>query len=276
MSHLAENRVVFLGTGTSYGVPRLGCQCEVCVSSDPRNRRTRCSGLLEVEGRRILIDVGPDFRQQALREGLDRVDAVVITHVHADHVMGLDDLRPLSLDRQEALVIHAHAAACRELRDLFPYIFRTDRRREGIPWLTLQEIQAGIPFLAAGVELVAASLPHGGGQTLGLRWGPFAWVTDVKSLPSAALEALKGVRWLALDMLRREPHPTHLCLDESLAFRQALGEPETWFIHMSHEVDHGPFDAALPPGCRLAWDGHSLGFGPRELETEGSSRRYRP
>ncbi len=254
------DQVIFLGTGTSYGVPMVGCRCAVCRSDDVRDKRSRCSALFEVSGRKILVDTTPDFRTQALREGIDHLDGVIITHVHADHAFGLDDLRPLSMHGDGPLLIHANRDACRELRRLFPYIFAHERRREGFPWLALVEITPGVSFEIAGVPFVCAEAPHGPGRTLLVRQGDFAWITDLKRLPAEARAVLDGVDKVALDMLREEPHPTHLCLAESLEIWNDLGRPETWCIHMSHEVSHAALDATLPPGVRLAWDGLRIPF----------------
>ncbi|MEZ6195215.1 MAG: MBL fold metallo-hydrolase [Planctomycetota bacterium] len=255
-----SDRVVFLGTGTSFGVPMLGCGCAVCRSTDPRNRRLRCSALLEHAGRRLLVDPSPDFRAQALREGIDALDAVVVTHAHADHILGLDDLRPLSLSRDEALPVHCDRVTGDTLREMFPYVFSTERKRPGLPWLALRELRPGVrQEILPGVELLPLRTEHGAMGSLALRFGDFAWITDLKGIAPTELAALAGLRWLALDMLRVEPpHPTHLSLEESLALRAALGDPETWFIHMGHEVDHETVERGLPPGCRLAVDGLRL------------------
>ena len=257
-----RRELIFMGTGTSYGVPMVGCRCSVCTSSDPRNVRTRCSALIHGRDGAVLIDPTPDFRSQALREGLDRLDAVLITHVHADHVLGLDDLRPLSLSRDEPLPVFAADEAAAELRQIFGYVFETDRRRPGVPWLKLMPLEAGQPFAVAGETFLPFPLVHGRCGTLGFRFADAAWVTDVKRFTLEAWDALRGVRCLALDMLREEPHPTHLCLADSLDAVRRLGDPATWFIHMGHEVDHGTLAARLPEGVRLAVDGLRL-----DLET---------
>ena len=249
------DQITFLGTGTSYGVPMIGCRCAVCRSDSPRNQRLRCSALLESRGTKVMFDVTPDFRTQALRVGLDRLDAVVITHVHADHVMGLDDLRPLSLARDEALPVYALPEACTELRTIFGYVFATEKKRMGLPWLALKEVEPGETFRVGPLEFDTCALPHGRGRTLGIRRGDFAYLTDLKSLPTTAAESLRGINRLALDHLRVEPHPTHLCRAEALDIWKELGRPRTWFIHMGHEVDHEPYDAELPEGTSLAYDG---------------------
>jgi len=253
-----KEEAVILGSGTSYGVPMVACACPVCTSTDPKDARLRCSCWLKTGGKSLLIDVSPDFRIQALRAGIQHLDAVIITHVHADHVFGMDDLRPLSLARSSPLPVFADARACNELRQVFGYIFQTTKRRQGVPWLELHEITPGQPFWIGGVELVTAALPHGRGVTQAVRCGGFAWMTDFKELTHEAAELMQGLNTLALDMLREEPHGTHLCLAEALGIRQKLGAPRTWFIHMGHEVSHRVLDEQLPKDCALAWDGLTI------------------
>lgn len=252
-----RDELIFLGTGTSFGVPMLGCECQVCRSSDPRDRRGRCSGLFVVNGKRILVDPTPDFRQQALREGIDRLDAVLVTHVHADHVMGLDDLRPLSLAREAALPIYGTAETTAELRQLFGYAFASIKKRPGLPWLSLVDIEPGRPFEALpGIEVLPLPMRHGRGTSMTYRIGNTAWATDLKEAPDSSVDRLQGLELLALDMLREEPpHATHLALSESLALRERIGSPPTWFIHMGHEVEHASLEARLPAGTGLAYDG---------------------
>ena len=251
---------LFLGTGTSYGIPQLGCRCSVCTSEHARNRRSRCSGLLRTRGVSLLIDATPDFRTQALREGVDHVDGVFITHVHADHVFGLDDLRPLSLQGDSPIPIFADRESADQLRQIFEYIFCTEKRRPGVPWLVLREIEGGRPFTLGGAEFLPLPVEHGRWPCFGLRHGDFAYITDAKVVPPATRELLQGVEVLCLDLLREEPHPTHMSRGESLGVVRDLGCPRTWFIHMGHEIDHEPFDLALPSHCSLAWDGHRIGL----------------
>lgn len=248
-------QLLFLGTGTSYGVPMIGCGCGVCHSTDARDRRLRCSALLNAGGSLILIDVSPDFREQALRAGLDRLDAVIITHVHADHVFGLDDLRPLSLDRSTPLDVYTDAASAAKLRQVFDYVFASEAKRPGIPWLKLVVIEPLTRFTIGDSEFELLPLRHGLGMTNGVRHDRFAYLTDFKTMDDRSFERLRGVEVLALDMLRFEPHATHLCLSESLAVVERLARPETWFIHMGHEVDHAATQRSLPSGVTLAHDG---------------------
>ncbi len=253
--------LTFLGTGTSYGIPMLGCDCAVCRSDDPRDRRWRSSVLLESRGQRLLIDAGPDLRAQFLRHQLSRLDAVFITHAHADHMMGLDDLRPLSLQGDRALPIFADPPTAETLRVTFPYIFAQKKRRLGIPWMTLVEISPGVAFEAAGMRAMAFEVEHGRGRNLGLRVGDFVYLSDCKRIPERARQVMAGVKWLALDMLREELHPTHLCLEESRALVRDLGGPRTCYIHMSHEVSHSTVGRHLPPYETLAFDGAKFALG---------------
>ncbi len=259
---MTQDSLTFLGTGTSYGIPQIACGCSVCNSDDPRNTRSRCSAVLTAQGQNLLIDVTPDFRSQALREQLVHVDGVFITHVHADHVFGLDDLRPLSLNRDVPTPVFADAESCAQLRTIFSYIFCTEERRPGIPWLVLREIKAGQSFQLGGASFMPFSVEHGRWPCFGLRYKDFAYITDAKRIPRRSQAVLSGLKKLCLDLLRDEPHPTHMSRAESLAAVQELGGPETWFIHMGHEVDHTPFEGALPENCYLAYDGLKIEVNP--------------
>ena len=247
-------KVRFLGTGTSYGVPRLRCRCAVCTSTDPRDRRRRTSVLVEDGGRRLLIDVGPDFRMQALDADLDRLDAVFVTHFHADHVFGLDDLRGLTDDVVEPLPVVAGPETADELLRVFPYIFVT-RPYPGLANLSLVRAEDGVPVEAGGFRMLPFTAPHGRGRSFGVRVGGVGFLTDCHAVPDSAIEALRGVDVLVLDLLQFAPHPTHLDHDRAVEAAARIGARETWFVHMCHEVPHAATDAALPPGMRLAFDG---------------------
>lgn len=254
MAQASPDRLRFLGTGTSYGIPMVGCQCDVCLSDDPKNKRLRSSVMFEVDDRRILIDTTPDLRQQLLRSGISDVDGIVITHVHADHVFGMDDLRPISLRRSEALPVVALPEAAALLRTTFPYIFAQKSRREGLPWMDLIEVEPGETFSIAGVEFTAFVAEHGRGRTMGVRHRNAAYLTDAKVLAPDDRAILRGVELLVLDMLREEWHPTHLNLADALEITEDAGNPRTYFIHMSHEVDHATLSARLPSHTTLAYD----------------------
>lgn len=255
MAEALSNSVRFLGTGTSYGIPMVGCNCDVCLSSDPHNKRLRSSVLFEVEGKRILIDTTPDLRQQLLRSGTTDIDGVIITHVHADHVFGMDDLRPISLRRNEPLPVIALPEAAALLRTTFPYIFAQKSRREGLPWMDLIEVEPNQQFTVAGISFTSFVAAHGYGRTMGVRYRDTTYLTDAKVVEPDARAIIAGSRLLILDMLREEQHPTHLNLTDALEIVGSAGNPRTHFIHMSHEVDHATLSARLPSHTSLAHDG---------------------
>jgi len=251
--------VTLLGTGTSTGVPVIGCDCAVCRSDDPRDTRTRCSCYVEVNGLSLLIDTGPDFRHQALREGLQRIDAVLYTHHHFDHVVGLDDLRPFFFRNRAPLPCYANAETARVLRRNYDYIFGEDRY-PGAPQVTLRTVDA--PFRvhsrygdAATVRITPLELYHGDLMVYGYRIGRFAYLTDVSRIPADSLDQLDGVDVLVLDALRPESHPTHFSFDEAVSMAQQIGARQTYFIHMTHNALHADVDPTLPDGINLGYDG---------------------
>ncbi len=258
-------RVTLLGTGTSTGIPVVGCRCRVCTSDDPRDRRLRCAAYVEAAPEaggavRLVIDTGPDFRQQALTYGVEAVDAVLVTHHHFDHVVGLDDLRPFFFGNPRPIPIYASPETAAVLREMFGYIFR-DGTYPGISKLELREVETG-PFVVESrysgggrVEVTPIPAMHGALPVLGYRVGRFAYLTDVSAIPEASMPLLEGLDVLVLDALRRAPHPTHLSLDEATALAWKVGARETYFVHMTHSVLHAEEDAALPEGIHLAYDG---------------------
>ncbi|NNE70662.1 MAG: MBL fold metallo-hydrolase [Rhodothermales bacterium] len=257
-------RVTLLGTGTSTGIPVIGCDCRVCQSRDPRDVRTRCSALVEANGVSILIDAGPDFRSQALREGLTHIDAVLITHHHFDHVVGLDDLRPFFFQNRAPIPCFAPPETEEILRRKFDYIFE-DRSYPGVPNLSLVRLGES-PFTVesrgsdSGVTVTPIPARHGSTPVYGYRVGDFAYLTDTNHIPPASMDLLDGVQVLVLDALRRAPHATHFSLDEAVAVSREVGARETWFVHMTHSVLHAEEDAELPAGVKLAYDGLKLGI----------------
>lgn len=257
--HDTPVQVTLLGTGTSTGVPVIGCTCRVCTSSDPRDQRTRCSAHIEVDGMHLIIDTGPDFRRQALRAGLSRVDAVLFTHHHFDHVVGLDDLRPFFFGNKTALPCYARPNTAEVLRRMFPYIF-CDRSYPGVPHLELREVQA--PFEVANryeegmlVAVTPIEVFHGELPLYGYRIGRFAYLTDTSHIPEHSFAQLEGLDVLVLDALRHEPHPTHFTFDEAIAAAQRIGARQTYFVHMTHSVLHAEDEAGLPEGMALGYDG---------------------
>lgn len=259
--------VTFLGTGTSNGIPVIGCDCAVCHSTDPRDRRTRSSITVHVGDRVILIDTAPELRLQALAVGLRRVDAVLFTHAHADHVAGFDDLRQFNYLAQSHLPVYAAPDTARELRQRFGYAFEDQFPfYGGKPDLILHEITG--PFELFGQEIIPIPVPHGRWTVLGFRFGPFAYITDAATVPESALAALQGVQVLVLNALRARRHPTHLSIDEALAVVERLQPQQAYFTHMSHEVSHAAVSAILPPNVALAYDGLTITVGEARRAAE--------
>ena len=254
-------RVTFLGSGTSTGVPVVGCRCHVCISGHPRNQRLRQSVLLEHGEAYGLIDTTPDLRLQLLRRPIPRLDFILFTHSHADHLMGLDDIRPFNFRQRDSIRAFASPFTARAIRRAFGYIW--DDRAQlggGKPQLDLEEVTA--PFECAGLEIVPVPVIHGDWTIYGFRIGRFAYVTDTNGIPDESMKMLEGVEILALDGLRpAPPHPTHFTVDEAVECARRIGARTTWLIHLTHEVDHDPFEATLPPGFRLADDGRELDVG---------------
>lgn len=251
-------RLTFLGTGTSFGVPQVGCRCRTCTSTDPRDRRTRASALVETAGRLLLIDTAPELRLQLVGAGVERIDAVLYTHSHADHVHGIDDLRALSVRLGGlGLPVYGPAAALAELRRRFAYIFDGAPARPGTskPELALQMLEAGIETPIAGVAVLPLELPHGDQTVFGYRFGRLAYLTDAKAVPPVVVERLRGLDVLVLNALLARPHPLHLSIPEAIAVAQQIGARRTLFTHLTHEVPHAELAASLPGGVEPAYDG---------------------
>lgn len=242
-----------LGSGTSSGVPMIGCRCAVCTSPDPRNRRTRPGLLLELERGNVVVDTSPDFREQALRHGLERIDAVLYTHPHADHVFGLDDLRGFNFRQRAAIPCYGSAATMERLRQIFAYVFEDGQEGGGKPQLELAAVRE--PFELLGERVVPVPVEHGAMEVFGYRIGGFAVVTDVNRIPEESLALLAGVELLVLSALRYRPHPTHFTLEEACAVARQIGARRTLFTHIAHDVDHGDVRVALPPGVEIGFDG---------------------
>ena len=246
-------KLTFWGTGTSVGVPMIGCHCPVCRSKDPRDKRLRCSALLETDGKRLLIDSGPDFRQQALSHGLDRLDAVLVTHHHYDHLYGLDDVRPLG-----TVDVYGEQLVLKTIRETMPYCFGA-HKYPGSPTINLHEIHAFESFQAGGVEVLPLRVIHGQLPIVGFRIGDLAYITDASLLPEETFAALQGVKTLVLNALRITPHPSHFSLEESLAAAQRIAAEQTYFVHFSHDIGlHAQIDPTLPDGVHMAYDGLEL------------------
>jgi phosphoribosyl 1,2-cyclic phosphate phosphodiesterase len=250
--------IVLLGTGTSTGIPVVGCRCRVCRSSDRRNRRTRCSALLSCGGHNLLIDTATDLRQQALRENIEHIDAVLYTHCHADHVHGIDDLRGFNQRGSAPIPLYAAPETLTSLRRNFSYIFDQRQPSGYVPRLTLHPIEGAMTLF--GLEVIPVPLHHGAQGATGYRCGPFAYLTDCNRIPASSLALLDGLQLLVLDGLRFKPHPTHFNIPEAVAIAQAIGAKQTLLTHLSHDVDHFSADADLPAGINLAYDGQRFSY----------------
>ncbi len=249
--------VTFLGTGTSVGVPMIGCHCAVCSSKDPRNTRRRTSLYVRTEETAFVIDTSPDFRQQALDFGIERVDAVVFTHAHADHIFGFDDIRRFNTLQKRVIPTYADADTLADIRRVFNYIGNTPSPY-GLYRPLVEFIEVTGPFGIGDVRLVPLDVRHGrkmtgyliehGGRRVG-------YVPDCHTMPEATVRALRGVDLMILDALRYTPHPSHICVDESLALLSRIGAKESYLIHLCHDLDHAELEARLPPGIRVSYDG---------------------
>lgn len=247
-----------LGSGTSMGVPTIGCSCRVCTSADPHDRRTRPSILLEYGGRCVLIDTTPDFRQQAIREHISRLDAVVYTHSHADHVLGLDDIRPLSFRSPEKIPLYAFPATAEALQKIFRYIFDADYKYGGIARVQLKHINGSLELFGANFDPI--KILHGDAEIHGFRFGTAAYLTDFSEIPPQSMDRLHGLDILFLDALRHKPHPTHSTVANSLRLVEELKPKRAFFTHISHDLPHEETNQSLPPHVRLAHDGLKLEF----------------
>jgi phosphoribosyl 1,2-cyclic phosphate phosphodiesterase len=257
-----EATLTFLGTGTSMGVPTLGCECAVCNSTDPRNRRTRPSIRLEFNGRIVLIDTGPDFHAQALREKIRRVDAVLYTHSHADHVMGFDDLRPLTFHTKGNLPVYADDSTAKNIERIFEYTFRKEDRYPTSARVEIHRIDEtpGSGFTIFGACFQRIPVTHGRQEITGYRFGCGAYLTDMSDIPEVSLPLLQNLDLLIVDALRHDPHPSHSHLEKSVAIVEQLKPRRAFFTHMGHDLDHDATNATLPPHIRLAYDGLQLQF----------------
>jgi phosphoribosyl 1,2-cyclic phosphate phosphodiesterase len=243
----------FLGTGTSTGVPILLCQCAVCTSSDPHDKRLRPSIVLEYDGRTVVFDTTPDFRAQALRADLSRLDAIVYTHHHADHIMGLDDTRVFYFRQQVPIAIYAEAHCMATLRATFGYIFKGDYPYGGVVKLDPHIIDGA--FELWGLKVTPVPVLHGNLPIFGFRFLNAAYVTDVSEIPESSIPLLEGLDTLILDGLRPKPHPTHLSLSQAVAMVERLKPRRAFFTHISHELGHHATNSTLPPNVQLAYDG---------------------
>lgn len=267
VSRASDAELLFLGTGTSMGVPTLGCACAVCSSADPHNNRMRSSIALEyTDGsgvpRTVLVDTGQEFRVQALRAGIRGVDAVLYTHGHADHVLGFDDLRPLTFGARGNLPLYADDSTADVLEHVFAYTFRKADRYPTSARVDLHRLSSepGTTLDLFGACVERIPVIHGRQTIAGYRFGSAAYLTDMSDIPEASFERLHGLDVVILDALRREPHPSHSHLDKSVAIAERIGARETYFTHISHDLEHEATEASLPDGIHMAYDGLRLPF----------------
>jgi phosphoribosyl 1,2-cyclic phosphate phosphodiesterase len=246
-------KITILGTGTSQGVPVIACPCEVCASTDPRDERLRVSVLIEHNGRNIVIDSGPDFRYQMLRAGVKRLDGIVFTHEHKDHVAGLDDIRAFNYSQQEALSVYAHKRVQESLKREFHYAF-SEFKYPGVPLIILYDINNN-PFNVSGIDIIPIEVMHYKLPVLGFRIGDFSYITDAKTVSETEKRKLAGSKILVLNALQKDPHISHFTLDEAINFAREVGAEKTYLTHLSHKMGkHEDVSQTLPPDVYLAYD----------------------
>jgi phosphoribosyl 1,2-cyclic phosphate phosphodiesterase len=248
------SKITVLGSGTSVGVPTIGCPCAVCHSADPRDNRLRPSILISYQGRNVVVDTTPDFRTQALRAHIERLDAVVFTHSHADHLMGLDDVRPFNFRQKDGIPIYAHEDTMAAIHRCFPYIFDGAKKESNVPRLDARTF-TGEPFDLFGMPFRPIPILHGSQTIYGFRFGAAAYLTDHSEIPESSLELLRGLDVIFLDALRYKPHPTHSTVDRSVKTVELLGARRAFFTHICHDLAHERAESMLPPHVRLAYDG---------------------
>ena len=246
-------RLTFLGTGTSCGVPTIGCDCRVCRSENPKDKRLRCSALVETGQTRLLIDCGPDFRQQMMAQPFRRIDGILITHAHYDHMGGMDDVRPYCQFGE--INVYADPIARKGLLEMLPYCF-AENRYPGVPAIQLHEVHKHEPFTIGDISIMPIEVMHGRLPILGYRMGPLTYITDMKTIADGELEYIKGTEVLVVNALRQEPHHSHQTVAEAVSFARRVGARRTLLIHSSHHIGlHDEVNASLPSDIQLAYDG---------------------
>lgn len=250
-------KVTFLGTGTSQGVPVIACDCEVCISVDPKDKRLRSSILIESDDKSVVIDTGPDFRYQMLRANVQKLDAVIFTHQHKDHIAGLDDIRAFNYKQKAVMDIYANLAVQESLKREFYYVF-SDIKYPGIPQIDMHEIQSEI-FSVGDIEFTPIEVMHYKMPVLGFRVNDFTYITDAKTISESEIEKIKGSKTLVINALQKEKHISHFTLEEAITFAQMINAETTYFTHISHRLGkHEDVSAYLPKGIHLAYDGQEI------------------
>ena len=252
--------ITVLGSGTSSGVPTVGCGCAVCTSADPRDNRLRPSILIRYDGHVVVVDTTPDFRMQALRAHIERIDAILYTHSHADHILGLDDVRPFNYRQRQAIPIYATEDTLQVIQRVFQYAFAPGPNESTVPRLNLQTL-TGEPFELFGLEFIPVPLLHGKSTVFGFRFGAAAYLTDHSEIPEASKARLQGLDVLFLDALRHRPHPTHSTVARSLEWVRELKPRRAFFTHMCHDLPHEQTEGTLPAHVHLAYDGLEIDVG---------------
>ena len=246
-------KLTFLGTGTSCGVPTIGCQCHVCQSQDPKDERLRCSVLVETEQTRLLIDCGPDFRQQIMPQPFRKIDGILITHAHYDHMGGMDDIRPYCQFGE--INVYADPIARKGMLEMLPYCF-AEHRYPGVPAIQLHEIHKHEPFVIGDLDIMPVEVMHHNLPILGYRIGPLTYITDMKTIDDGELPYIEGTEVLVVNALRYTPHHSHQTVDEAVSFARRVGARQTWLIHSSHDIGrHAEVNASLPADIQMAYDG---------------------
>ena len=249
-------RLIFLGTGTSCGVPTIGCQCHTCSSTDPHDKRLRCSALIETDATRLLIDCGPDFRQQIMPQPFRKIDGILITHAHYDHMGGMDDIRPYCQFGE--INVYADPLACQGMLQMLPYCF-AENRYPGVPAIQLHEIHKHEPLRIGDIDIMPIEVMHHDLPILGYRFGALTYITDMKTIHDEELPYIEGTDVLIVNALREKPHHSHQTVADAVRFARRVGARQTWLIHSSHDIGrHAEVNAQLPPDIQLAYDGQVI------------------